>query len=301
MRWADGSWHGEQIVADGQPVTTVLGSPSLVQGAYGQPGNFEVIAPLTDGLAHFWRDNSGSSYPWHGPIWVNKRDPGGDLGDGQFRLPAQTVAATLIQSNYGNLGNLEGLGVWRTTISRTGSLHHMVRGTSGPWAESVIQADGQPVANVVSPDELTSAAPRQMGWFWCRTCQGLFFLSGDSTGVCPAGGAHDHTGSGIYALVHDIQLDAGQNGWRWCHKCSGLFFNGAGSTGVCPAGGAHDRQPSSDYRLGGSARESSGQNGWRWCHKCQGLFFSGAGSMGTCPASGQHDGTGSGDYRLTGW
>ena len=300
MRWADGSWHTEPVIADGQPVTSVIGPPSLIQGTYGKRGNFEALVPLTDGLAHFWRDNDANGYPWHGPVWINKRQPGGPAGGTIFRVPTQTVAASLFESNYGDPGNLEGLAVWQATISPTGWLTHFVRG--GPqWAEADIKPNGQAVDTVIPPDALWYIPSRQGEWRWCFKCQSLFFNGGGASGACPAGGAHDGSKSGNYALVMDAGINAGQNGWRWCHKCAALFFGGAGSNGVCAAGGAHDPNPSSDYRLGGSARDCAGQNGWRWCHKCQGLFFSGASSNGVCPAGGAHDGSTSGDYHLTGF
>ena len=41
----------------------------------------------------------------------------------------------------------------------------------------------------------------QPDWRWCRKCDGLAYDGQPS--VCPAGGAHDHTGSGAYALADE--------------------------------------------------------------------------------------------------
>jgi hypothetical protein len=68
-------------------------------------------------------------------------------------------------------------------------------------------------------------------------------------GVCPAGGSHNHTVSGNYALVHNALAPTGQDNWRWCKKCQGLGFNGSGSPGPCPAGGLHDHSGSGNYSL----------------------------------------------------
>lgn len=46
---------------------------------------------------------------------------------------------------------------------------------------------------------LSASGPGQSGWCWCKSCQGLFF-AGAGAGVCPAGGAHDGSGSGTYVL-----------------------------------------------------------------------------------------------------
>jgi hypothetical protein len=66
-----------------------------------------------------------------------------------------------------------------------------------------------------------------------------------SQGRCPAGGSHDASQSGHYAIpLEDGVQNLGQNSWRWCHKCEGFFFAGHPSiAGVVPV----DHQPS---RLG---------------------------------------------------
>jgi hypothetical protein len=43
--------------------------------------------------------------------------------------------------------------------------------------------------------------PAQSNWRWCNKCQGLFF-GGNPNPKCPAGGAHNKTGSGNYSLFH---------------------------------------------------------------------------------------------------
>jgi rubrerythrin len=87
----------------------------------------------------------------------------------------------------------------------------------------------------------------QANWRWCRKCQGLAFAGNPSPGACPAGGQHDHSGSGNYHLPKDyggllLQLlhISSQENWRWCNKCQGLAFAGNPSPGACPAGGQHD-------------------------------------------------------------
>jgi hypothetical protein len=78
-----GNWNETTLFASG-----VSGAPSLIQGPFGSPGNFEVVTPLaTGGMAHYWRDNSNPSQPWYGPTLFGSGDVGG---------------ASLIHSNYGN-------------------------------------------------------------------------------------------------------------------------------------------------------------------------------------------------------
>ena len=45
------------------------------------------------------------------------------------------------------------------------------------------------------------AAGAQANWRWCNKCQGLTFAGNPSPGPCPAGGQHDHSGSGDYLLA----------------------------------------------------------------------------------------------------
>src|SRR5206468_3957405 len=43
----------------------------------------------------------------------------------------------------------------------------------------------------------------QDGWRFCRKCEGLAYGRAGAPGPCPAGGTHDHSGSGNYTLVLD--------------------------------------------------------------------------------------------------
>jgi len=70
------------------------GNPVIVQGKFGQKGNFELVVPLTGGgMGHYWRDNDDPALPWHGPT--------------VFGTTAGRIdAVTFIQGNFGG-GNLE--------------------------------------------------------------------------------------------------------------------------------------------------------------------------------------------------
>jgi hypothetical protein len=71
------------------------GTPSFIQSQGSTKGNFEVVAPLEGGgLAHYWRNNDEQDLPWSAPTLFG-------TGSGQFD------AVSLIQSNFGNPGNLE--------------------------------------------------------------------------------------------------------------------------------------------------------------------------------------------------
>ncbi len=89
----------------------------LIQSRHGSRGNFELVAPWShgDGLAHFWRNNDDSSLPWSGPSC---------FGSGRV------VAAALIQSNYGSVGNLE------VVANEGGRLVFYWRADGPPWGWS---------------------------------------------------------------------------------------------------------------------------------------------------------------------
>jgi hypothetical protein len=151
----------------------------------------------------------------------------------------------------------------------------------------------------------------QDGWRWCFKCQGLFFSSNPTQGICPADGqSHDARQSGKYLVnLGETQLGGsdnvgpgpGQQGdWRWCHKCQGMFFAGGPSQGVCPADHqAHSASLSGHYAMVlDDNLNVIGQPYWRWCQKCGGFFFSGNPDQGACPADGVHEATNSGMYQL---
>ena len=138
----------------------------------------------------------------------------------------------------------------------------------------------------------------QSNWKWCNKCEGLTFAG--SAGNCPAGGVHDHNGSGDYSLALNDAAFQGQDGWKLCNKCQGICFTGSADLGPCPNGGKHDHTGSGNYKLALGKVGFGGQNQWKWCNKCQGLSFSGNSTQGPCPGGGVHDHAGSGDYTMVG-
>jgi hypothetical protein len=79
----------------GEKQTSLAGNPVLIQSQFGNMGNFEVVVPVTGGgLAHYWRNNDNSAFPWSAPAFL-----GQSVG--------QVDAVSLIESNYGNPGNFE--------------------------------------------------------------------------------------------------------------------------------------------------------------------------------------------------
>jgi hypothetical protein len=87
--WRDDTgWHDPIQLELG-----VAGRPALIQGRFGTVGNFELVVPTAGGgLVHFWRNNDDPAMPWSAPT---------PFGTGAYD------DISLIQSNYGDPGNLE--------------------------------------------------------------------------------------------------------------------------------------------------------------------------------------------------
>ena len=141
----------------------------------------------------------------------------------------------------------------------------------------------------------------QTAWAWCNKCQGLFYNGNSDGTACPAGGAHDPAGSGLYAV--DMSAGAhphGQPDWAWCHKCQALAYGPGFGSSACPSGGQHENAGSGNYTVDfvGEDTPASQQQGWSWCHKCQSMYYS-LNPAGPCAAGDTHDNTGSGAYAIS--
>src|SRR5262249_12559636 len=62
-------WQARTLLPGSVPNTY---SVALIQSSHGTLGNYEVVAPVAasggGGLAHWWRDNDTTGYPWNGPM-----------------------------------------------------------------------------------------------------------------------------------------------------------------------------------------------------------------------------------------
>jgi hypothetical protein len=90
-------WNGPFPI-DTRPV---MSNPVLIQSRFGNRGNFELIAPETGlggpgfPIVHMFRNNDDPSLPW------------GQFAEFGGNLTDPIEALTMIQSNFGNPGNLE--------------------------------------------------------------------------------------------------------------------------------------------------------------------------------------------------
>ena len=116
----------------------VRGTPVLVQSRFGQQGNFELVTPASTGGINFsWRNNDDPELPW--------------APTSRFSESLGAVdAITMIQSNFGDPGNLE-------LIARVGEqLYFLWRDSgpafqwNGPWRLTTVPA-GAPLPVVSGP------------------------------------------------------------------------------------------------------------------------------------------------------
>ena len=71
--WRDpAGWHGSYpLMVDGQQVNGIAGNPALIQSNVGKQGNFELVVPLSSGIARFWRNNDDPTFPWFSLPTIN--------------------------------------------------------------------------------------------------------------------------------------------------------------------------------------------------------------------------------------
>ncbi len=88
-------WYGPNPISEKSLVPVFSGNPAMIRSRFGCRGNFDLVVPLvTGGFAYYWRDNDDSNLRWCGPY--------------NFATNAGIYdAVTMIQSNFGNPGNLE--------------------------------------------------------------------------------------------------------------------------------------------------------------------------------------------------
>jgi hypothetical protein len=120
--WRGAVWNGPTTF--GTP--GVSGNPAMIQGTFGGRGNFELVVPVAaGGIAHYWRNNDAPGLPW---------SSGGVFGQASGRVDA----VALIQSNFGDPGNLE-------VIARYGTRLALWWRESGPpwrWSGPIFFFDG---------------------------------------------------------------------------------------------------------------------------------------------------------------
>ena len=88
-------WHGPLNITEKSSGPVFSGNPAMIWSDFGRRGNFDVVVPRADGgFYHYWRDNDDPVLPWYGPF--------------DFAMDSGIFSAvTLIQSNFGEPGNLE--------------------------------------------------------------------------------------------------------------------------------------------------------------------------------------------------
>lgn len=146
-----------QRTCDDTPSPLKAHSGFTVQSAFGQHGNFEMVVPEGERLAHYWRDNDAPGVPWH-------RDVNDVIAAPSLAAVTKNAlkAAAMLQSNFG--GNFEAV-VWlhpensrETTLGGGAanpadylSYNYLDRFTLKWSPPREIIADGNAVAEVTGP------------------------------------------------------------------------------------------------------------------------------------------------------
>jgi hypothetical protein len=142
------------VVADGAPIRGVTGDPVMIQGSYGENGNYELLVPIGTKLCHFWRDNQAPNFAWHAGSQIEFA--GSAQGDARPAV-AWPVRASMVQSNIagdGMTGNFDVVVQVRRTrpgMSVDDQLEFLSFDTATRrWTSpKQIVADGAPIVGVV--------------------------------------------------------------------------------------------------------------------------------------------------------
>jgi hypothetical protein len=143
---------GERVLADfrSQPYT---GNPVLIQSRFAADsghGNFELLVPLANGgLAAYFRENNAPGLPW---------ETSAIFGQSAGRVDA----VSMIQSNFGDPGNLE-------VVARVGDTLQFFFRDSGPqfiWSGPFgLIADNRPIRGVTGTPQLIQSRNGHQGNF----------------------------------------------------------------------------------------------------------------------------------------
>ena len=91
---------------------------------------------------------------------------------------------------------------------------------------------------------------RANNWRWCHKCQSLFFNGHPTKGKCPAGGAHESTGSGNYSSRNNWAAAPGQRQLALVPQVRRHVLRRQRHAGRLPSGGRRTTiRAAADYKL----------------------------------------------------
>jgi hypothetical protein len=161
-------WQGPfPISADGQPIVGVTGEPALIQSTFGSAGNYELLVPMNNVIARFWRDNDAPGYPWH-----RAPNMAVTVGGGQVVRVTPTEVG-FIQGNLGTAGfpgNFEAVVRMTPVLDFEGTnsylAHYWFDTAASQWnGPTTIVADGQEVRGVSGPPAIIQGSFGNQGNF----------------------------------------------------------------------------------------------------------------------------------------
>ena len=160
------------VMADGQPVKGITGTPAFIRSTWGKQGNFELLAPQGPRLVHYWRDNDAAGQPWRSAPDLPLPEPApGAPG------PLVPVSTSLMQSNLNNPGDLHTVVRMRPAGDTTGTadalVHYVFDSPTKSWKLlGPVVADGQPIQGATGTPGFIQSTFGQQGNFELLIPQG---------------------------------------------------------------------------------------------------------------------------------
>jgi hypothetical protein len=156
-KWSEPS----PVIADENQIVGVTGNPALIQSTYGVQGDFQLLVPQGNELAHYFRSNDQLHAPWY-KVTVS-----------QPTIPAGTIPinVSLIQSDLkgdGVQGNLEAIVRMRSVFDPEGTKdwleHYYFDSKTNTWnGTGQVKVDGNPIVGVTGNPTLIQKPPFDQG------------------------------------------------------------------------------------------------------------------------------------------
>jgi hypothetical protein len=168
-------WHRHPLLVDGQPISGVTGNPMLIQGNWGQVGNYELLVPQGDRLVHYARlnDPGPAQFSW---IKVHELSFAGVSRPGTLYRGSTPVAVSFLQTTFRGdhvHGNFDAV-IRVTPPGGGGDILEFAALDSAvnQWHRHPLLVDGQPISGVTGNPVLMQGNWGQVGNYELLVPQG---------------------------------------------------------------------------------------------------------------------------------
>ena len=255
-----GTWNGPfELLVHGARVTNVTGAPCLIQGTYGDPGNFELLVPQGPVISHYSRTNSDPALPWNKvrelPSWTSAGEaaevltPASPPPSGQLRpyrvlaVPESLAAHSAVYVHLDTSPRVQILGL---ATSQTAALF-----TSGSFGAQLVTVAVQLPAAGSTPGSETMviyATAGETGWY------APVEILVDGAPISFISGRHAMVQTQATAPTAQVDMLVPQNGRLYHYRCddvpqwgawrrmpSPASLSAAFNVPAAPAGSGNDR------------------------------------------------------------